>query len=69
MLETYPFGKTPLKVRVARYIKNYQPARFIPIHPTEYNKLADSARFTGKWPGGYLLVPLGYNPASYPVEA
>ena len=66
----FGFGKTPLSVRVARFVDEYtftngHKPKYIPLHPTEYNKLADSAAWTGVaecWGTRYLMLPLGVRP-------
>ncbi len=65
--KVYPLGKTPLSVRVARFVDEYtfvhgRKPKYIPIHPTEYNKLVESAAWTGVaecWGTRYLMLPLG----------
>ena len=63
----YSMGKTPLSVRVARYVDEYTfvqgvKPKYIPIHPKEYNVLEQNASFTGVaecWGTRYLMLPLG----------
>ena len=66
-MQKYPLGKTPLQVRMERWAEEYtwlnghKPA-YIPIHPLEYAKLADSLKFSGiATISGtcYQMLPLG----------
>jgi len=66
----FAFGKTPLSVRVARFVDNYTfthgvKPKYIPLQPTEYNRWAESAAWTGVaecWGTRYLMLPLGVRP-------
>lgn len=60
----YPLGKTPLPERVLRWAEytNLDPSRdTVPIHPTEYCSLLDSAKFTGRV-AGFKVRPVGGAP-------
>jgi len=64
----YAFGKTPLWVRIDRYVEFFQPTDYIPIHTKEYNQLTQSptgARELSRLERFYRLpiVPLGARPA------
>lgn len=37
----YPLGKTPLSVRIERFLLAYPKAKHIPIHPNEFWALAE----------------------------
>ena len=63
----YAFGKTPLQVRMERWVEEYtwingfKPA-YVPIHPKEYADLAESPRFSGianVHGTCYQMLPLG----------
>lgn len=61
---TYPLGKTPLHVRINRYIEEFQPENLrVPLHPKDWDELMDSDRhFTQTLkhiPEGTRLVPMG----------
>lgn len=61
----YAQGKTPLSVRVERYVLWFGAGEYIPIHPREYWKLMGSQggynqlQALGKQFGA-PIVPLGY---------
>ena len=62
----YPLGKTPLSVRIARYVEWFAPQSYIPIHPTEYWKLMATNGGYKELQGlsalyGIPVVPLGHN--------
>ena len=59
----YTLGKTPLAVRMDRYLDEYCPwlgiePKYIPIHPKEFDKLLESASFSGIY-RGLQMLPLG----------
>jgi len=59
----YPQGKTPLTVRMDRYLDEFCPwvgrePKYIPIHPKEYMQLLESAKFSGVY-RGLQILPLG----------
>lgn len=59
----YPLGKTPLSVRMDRYLDEFcdfygvEP-KYIPIHPKEYRALLDSPKFSGVY-RELQILPLG----------
>lgn len=55
----YRLGKVPLEERVERYAA-YSGRTRVPIHPTEYYKLLESAKFDGTV-SGIPVYPLGGN--------
>lgn len=68
---SYALGKTPLSVRMDRYLDEFCPfmgitPTYIPIHPTELAKLNDKASFSGVY-RSLQMLPLGsrtpYGPA------
>ena len=58
MEQAYAMGKTPLNVRMDRYILWFSPTKYIPIHPKEYAILADKASFKDVY-RGLKILPLG----------
>jgi hypothetical protein len=63
-MRNYPFGKTPLTVRVERYVHFFRPRSYIPLHPDEYWELADTRegqKLLGMLRDMYMLpiVPIG----------
>jgi hypothetical protein len=67
MFRSYPLGKTPLAVRVERYIEWHRWTHgsipgSVPIHPKELSKLWDSQKFNGTIKVGgecYMLRAIG----------
>ena len=59
----YGLGKTPLTVRMDRYLDEFCPfygvePKYIPIHPTEYFALLENPKFSGVH-RGLQILPLG----------
>ena len=54
----FAMGKTPLNVRLDRYIQHYAPTKYIPIHPKEYAELMDQKSFNPIY-RGLQILPLG----------
>ena len=64
-MKDYTIGKTPLGVRIERYLDSglmLPDQKYIPIHPKEYAALAEKASFSGVYKDGdeqWQILPLG----------
>lgn len=64
---SYGLGKTPLDVRIERYVLNHVSTEYIPIHPKEYLELMDTPKGVSFIKSqeelyGLPIFPLGYRP-------